>query len=98
MPDPNLTAALAGTLQIIDENPASPLSEATPDSVDLYLDRINQHLIDGAPEKITDDELLRVVTFYRAKALLWGQEEQTKKARSTKPRKPAGAVIEIDLL
>ena len=95
MPDPNLTAALNASLKLVDENPTSPLTEATPDSVDLYLDRINAHLIEGAPDRITDEELIRVVEFYRAKALTWTQEEQVKKTKSK--AKPVPHVEAVDL-
>lgn len=82
----NLTAALQGTLKALDDpTTQSPLTEATPDSIDLLLDRINAHLVAGAPEEISDAELLRLVEIYRAQALKWQQDEQIK--QSKRPRK-----------
>lgn len=99
--DPNLTAALSGTLEFF-ENQDSPLAEATPDSVDELLDRANTAFAEGVPEKLTDETLLKLVTLYRAQALKWQQDEEIKKTktraagRATKTLTPAEA-IDIDL-
>lgn len=96
MPDPNpLTEALKGSLEAIDSGTESPLSEATPDSVDILLDRIKDHLVAGMPEKISDSDLLQAVRIYRAQALKWGQEEQKK--REAGPRKRRSTVEAIDI-
>jgi hypothetical protein len=60
-------------------NYISPLTEVAADSIDLELDRINENLVQGTPEKITDEALERLVDLYRAQALRWEQEEATKK-------------------
>jgi hypothetical protein len=92
-PNGNLTAALRASLKAIDSpitepepegfnGAGSPLSEVTPDAIDILLNRFNEHLIDGAPERITDEALTRMVDIYRSQALRWEQEEQQEK----KPR------------
>jgi hypothetical protein len=97
-PNENLTAALRGTLRIVEaeakrevqvpspEQPIptgpSPLSEVEANSLDEEIDRINQHFIDGTPEKITDDALDRAIDRFRAEALKWEQDEQTKKSKA----------------
>jgi len=101
MPDPNLTAALTGTLEFF-KNQDSPLAEATPDSIDILLDRINSAWAEGMPGKVDDKTLMDLVVGYRAQALRWSQEEETKKTTrraagaSKKPLTPAEA-IDIDL-
>lgn len=101
MANPNLSAALRGTLEAF-ENQDSPLAEATPDSIDTLLDRVNTAWAEGAPGKIDDKTLMDLVTQYRAQALRWSQEEETKKtrtraaSRATKTLNPAEA-IDIDL-
>lgn len=99
MPDENLTAALQGTLDILNESPEaeSPLAEATPDSIDLLFERINQNLAEGLPEKISDSDLLRVVQIYRAQALKWSQDEEIKRNKPRASKKPLGKLIDINL-
>jgi len=93
MADPNLTGALRASLESFTEN--SPLAEGNDEnSIDEYLDRINEDLVAGAVEKITDDRLHKLVDLYRAQALRWTQEEQTKAPRQ---RKSGGNAISIDL-
>lgn len=95
-PNPNLTAALRASLESID-NPLeeapegfdgsdSPLETVTTDSVDILLDRVNDHLTSGLPDRITDDLLRRMVDIYRAQALYWEQEE-------AKPKTPRGKKV-----
>jgi hypothetical protein len=57
----------------------SPLAEVDPNAIDIELDQINENFAAGTPEKVTDETLARVVDLYRAQALRWEQEEQTKK-------------------
>ena len=101
MADPNLTAALTETLEFF-ENQDSPLAEATPDSIDILLDRINSAWAEGMPGKVDDKTLMDLVTQYRAQALRWSQEESIKKTKAratgsrTKLLTPAEA-IDIDL-
>jgi hypothetical protein len=94
-PNLNLTAALRASLESIDnplvdnETPEgfdgtdSPLEAVTTDSVDLLLDRVNEHLTAGLPDRVTDDLLRRLVDNFRAQALYWEQEE-------AKPKTPRG--------
>lgn len=101
MADPNLTAALTGTLEAF-ENQASPLAEATPDSVDILLDRINQAWAEGLPSKVDDKTLMDLVVHFRAQNLRWSQEEETKKTRTRATSRAAKALtpaeaIDIDL-
>jgi hypothetical protein len=97
MPDPNLTAALQGSLEIVTANPESPLTEATPDSVDILLDRINSAFAEGLPEKLTDETLRQVITVYRSQALRWTQEEEIKKAKGPRTRKAVPLGVAFDL-
>jgi len=93
MPDPNLTGALKGALELLETD--SPLSEATPDSVDELLDRINQHMADGMPERVTDADLELAVNVFRAQAFRWAQEEQ--QIKTTRRRKPQAQVIDVEI-
>ena len=98
-PNPNLTAALQGSLATIEESPNSPLSEATTDSVDILLDRINGAFAEGLPEKLTDETLVQVINLYRSQALRFEQEEEIKKTKSPRTRKSAAdEVVGADLL
>lgn len=103
-PNLNLTAALRASLENID-NPLdpkepeqegfdgkdSPLETVTTDAVDTLLERINEHLAAGLPEKVTDDLLRRMVDSFRAQALYWEQEE-------SKPKTPRGSKKPIEKL
>ena len=60
----------------------SPLAEVEANSIELELDRINENLIAGTPEKITDERLEHFVNLYRAQAVKWETEEQIKKPRA----------------
>lgn len=95
MPDPNLTGALLGSLEILSEN--SPLAEDSgKNAVDEFLDRINEDLVAGATEKLTDERLRHLVNLYRSQALRWEQEQQTK--TTTRGRKKSHAeAIQIEL-
>ena len=101
MADPNLTGALRASLKVI-ENQAqegelsgdSPLLEATPDSIDVLLDRINEAMAAGLPGTITDETLLQLCDGFRAQALRWNQEEQQKPKRQ---RKSHAEAVEITL-
>jgi len=97
MPNENLTAALQGTLNMLNEQ-GSPLAEATPDSVNELLDRVNSAFAEGLPERLTDATLLRLIQIYRAEALRWQQDEQKKTTRVSKTsRRPLGEVLDLDL-
>ncbi len=97
MPDPNLTAALEGSLALVTENPDSPLTEATPDSIDILLDRINNAFAEGLPEKLTDETLRQVITAYRSQALRWTQEEEIKRAKGPRTKKAVPLGVAFDL-
>jgi hypothetical protein len=99
-PNPNLKAALVGSLRLIESESEpqsgtdeSPLREATVDSVDYFLDRINQKLIDGMP--VPNQDLEQLANFYRAQALKWAQEEDIKKTKSQTKREKKFAPGEI---
>lgn len=82
-PNDNLTAAMRASLSLMkheDDQIPSPLNEATPDSVDILLDRINTHMIEG--KILTDEDLRLGIDLYRAQALKYSQEQQTKKPRA----------------
>lgn len=94
----NLTGALRASLRIIENDKpsnevspniaeSSPLQEVDPNALDEELTRLNENLIQGIPEKITDDSLAKIVDLYRAQALKWSQDEQTKKRAPSGTRK-----------
>lgn len=94
-PNSNLSAALRASLTLIEnqdkvatiantEPEPSPLLEATPDSVDELLDRINNHLIEG--KVLTDETLMEAVLLYRTQAYRYAQDQENKK-----PRAPRGS-------
>lgn len=99
-PDSNLTASLRGSLQIIESqdsaNPfPSPLNEATPDSVDILLDRINNHMIEG--KILSDADLRHGIDLYRSQALKYAQDQQTKKPRAKSgPKSSIKEVLDLD--
>lgn len=66
----------------------SPLVEATPDSIDELLDRINNHLAAGLPEKVTNESLMKIVEAYRAQAVKW-TAEVAETGRAPRGRKKA---------
>lgn len=113
-PDPksintqNLTSALRATLTVVekeenkrgltapDEEIPSPLLEATPDSIDILLERINNHMIEG--KILTDDDLRQGIDLYRAQALKFAQEQETKKPRTRRGEKSKlNSVLDLDL-
>lgn len=54
----------------------SPLAEAAPDSIDLLLDRITDHLAAGVPEKIKSEAIFeRMIAGFRAQAEKWNSDE-----------------------
>jgi hypothetical protein len=73
----------------------SPLRAVDPASIDELLERVNEHLIAGVPNKLreNDDELLRrLVDGFRREAIDWATAERTKK-----PRAPRGEKKAVDL-
>lgn len=95
MPDPNLTAALKLSLAAVNDGPSreppdfatdSPLREVLPTSLAELTDRVNQKLVAGLPEEITDELLDRYVDLWRAEALRWRQEEEIKAAKTPRKR------------
>lgn len=65
---------------------ASPLAEATPDSIDDFLSHIDELLAAGTPEKLTDPVLRRGIELWRVEALKWNSEEKTKAPRTRTPK------------
>lgn len=97
----NLTSALRGSLTLItnetpnDDSIPSPLLEASPDSIDILLDRINTGMIEG---KILSDEDLKLgIELYRAQALRFAQESENKKPRARKQTPVNKAVLDLEL-
>jgi len=109
MANENLTGALRGSLQIIESqdsgqptDPAetSPLREATPDSIDELLAKVNEAFGQGLPSAVTDDILYSLVLRYRAEALKWEQDEQIKRDKPKTPRankKSIAEALELDI-
>lgn len=74
-----------------DEQPLadSPLREATPDSVDHLLDEMNQAMVAGMPERITDEKLIQLINAYRTQAEHWQTADAEKRASGNgRKRKP----------
>ncbi len=66
----------------------SPLAElGTDNQIDEFLSRINDDLVAGAPEKITDERLGKLVELYRKQAVDWVQAQADKPERKTGTRK-----------
>jgi len=70
------------------EAPTSPLTEATPDSVDELLDLMNRSMVAGMPEAITDDKLVKLIAAYRRQAENWLIQEAEKRAAGPRKRQP----------
>jgi hypothetical protein len=62
----------------------TPLADLPTDSIDEFLDRINQDLVAGAPERITDERLAKLVELYRQEAAAWETKQREKPERKTK--------------
>jgi hypothetical protein len=80
-----------------DDITPSPLSEAQPESLDLLFERINEKLVAGLPEAITDADMLPVVNALRADRLRFIQaQDKLGRAppapRKTKPKGVADAI------
>lgn len=102
MPNPNLTAAMRASLENSmsdNQDSDSPLRLADENSIDILLDRINTAMAEGLPEKITDEELQKVINLYRAQAFKWEQDEQIKatKTRGTGRRSHKEVVEGLEL-
>lgn len=79
---------------------SSPLREVDPQSIDELLDRVNEHLVAGAPHMIraNDDRLLRkMVESFRTDALEWAQKEKDKPRRVAKKAGPDMSLAIEDL-
>ncbi len=72
------------TLETFSES--SPLNELTDETtIDEFLDRINEDLVAGMPERIHAPGRLETLTaMYRAQAEKWVQDQKDKPARGTK--------------
>lgn len=76
----------------------SPLTEVDPTSLDLLFDRVNQKLISGLPEAITDADLQPLVDTLRAKRLIFIAEQQKLPAPRGRVVKKAPATSVADAL
>jgi hypothetical protein len=85
--NPTLAGALRASLRIVENTPLeSPLAEATIDSIDLLLDELDQNLVAGMPEAITDEKLIALIDVFRAQAINWEMQQQAetpKRSRKT---------------
>lgn len=78
----------------------SPLREVPPDAIEELLARINEDLLAGTPEKITDDDprMKKIISIYRAEAENWAiQASAPKKPRGAprEPKIPAAKVVGV---
>jgi hypothetical protein len=74
------------------DNGESPLSQVDPQSLDIYFERVNNKLVMGVPETISDeDDLSPMVAILRAKRLTFLQEEAKKIAAGPRRRSPKKA-------
>lgn len=53
----------------------SPLSEAKPDSLDELFSRIDKNLVLGMPDEIKEDDIEKVVDYYRALRVKFVQDQ-----------------------
>lgn len=74
---------------------ASPLNDMPRDSVDEFLDRINDDLVAGAPERITGERLEKLVAAYREEAVQW--EIKQREARTPGKKKTFAEALQIDI-
>ena len=69
----------------------SPLSEAEPESLDELFSRIDSKLVLGIPKEITEDDISRVVDYYRDLRVKFVQDQanfvKPGRASSGKPTK-----------
>ena len=64
----------------------SPLKEADPNSLQILFDRVNDKLIAGVPEAITDDDIMPIVKIFREDRKIF-LSEQDKLGRAPGKRK-----------
>lgn len=76
---------------------ASPLAEAEALSLDTLFDRVNNKLIAGMPEAVTDDEINPVTLVLRKQRLefLSEQDKQMKAPTAPRRRKPTSVAEEL---
>ena len=70
----------------------TPLESIPKDSIDEFLDRINEDLIAGAIEAITDERLNQLAAIFREEAVAWEIKQREKPARGTRATKEPKAV------
>lgn len=73
----------------------APLTAADPHSIDDFLDRINEDLAAGMPQKITPERLKTMVNLFRVQAANWEMEQQKEKTSSRGSGKKA-SLVEIE--
>ena len=82
-------------------NGDSPLKEADPNSLQILFDRVNDKLIMGLPEAITDEDLMPLVKIFRddRKTFLVEQDRLGKAPgrRKAKPTSVAEVVQDINV-
>lgn len=72
-----------------EENPfdlfreSSPLADIPKDSMAEFLSRINDDLVAGHVERITDERIEQLVAGYRQQALDWETKQREKPVRKT---------------
>lgn len=76
----------------------SPLSEVESTSLDELFDRVNQKLISGLPESITDADLQPLVDTLRARRLTFIADQQKMPAPRGRAVKKAPALSVADAL
>ena len=80
----------------------SPLREATPDSIEELLARVNEDLVAGAPQRITDNDprLKALIEIYRKQAIQWTIDEANKPRKGeprTKKERETSTAMALDL-
>lgn len=74
---------------------SSPLLDMPRDTVDEFLDRINEDIAAGMPEKITGERLEQLVAAYRQEAAQWEIKQREAPAKRTK--KPTVEIPKINI-
>jgi len=80
----------------------SPLKEADPQALQILFDRVNDKLVTGVPESITDEDIMPLVKIFRddRKVFLSEQDRLGRapgKKRQAKPTSVAQVIQDINV-
>lgn len=76
----------------------SPLANLeNTNTIDEYLDRINEDLVEGAVERITPERITKLVSLFRAQAEEWVKKQNEKPTRGERKKTNFADLINIHL-